>query len=103
MGERLGCGAHVVHLRRTAIGHLGVGDATPPEAIEPSSLRGVEDVLTHMPRVDVDAEAAARASNGRPIESDVASGEALVVGPDGAVGVFAAAEGMLRPVTVLGR
>jgi hypothetical protein len=63
----------------------------------------VEDVLTHLPRVDVGAEAADSARTGRSIDTERAPGDVLVVGPDGAVGVFASGEGVLRPVTVLGR
>jgi tRNA pseudouridine55 synthase len=101
LGDRLGCGAHVRHLRRTAIGALSVDDACAPEDLRASKIRSVEDVLAHLPRVDVDLEAAAAARNGRTIASTV-EGEALVVGPQGAVGVFEGREGTLRPVTVLG-
>jgi len=103
VGERLGCGAHVVHLRRTAIGHLSVQDAVALDAVDPGSLRAVEDVLTHLPRVDVDADRAVLARNGRSIEAHATGDNVLVCGPDGAVGVFAPTDGLLRPVTVLGR
>jgi tRNA pseudouridine55 synthase len=102
VGERLGCGAHVAHLRRTAIGHLHVSDAVLPEAISPRCVRCVEDVLTHLGRIDVDAETASRAANGRTFEADAPDGVVVVCGPAGAVGVFEATDGMLRPRTVLG-
>lgn len=101
LGDRLGCGAHVRHLRRTAIGDLSVDDACAPGDLAASEIRPVEDVLAHLPRVDVDPEDAAAARNGRTIASTV-EGETLVVGPEGAVGVFEGREGILRPVTVLG-
>lgn len=103
VGEQLGCGAHVVTLRRSAIGHLDVDDAVTPDEVDASKLASVEDVLTHLPRADVDASTAERAGMGQRVEADVPAGEVLVVGPDGAVGVFDAADGILRPVTVLGR
>jgi tRNA pseudouridine55 synthase len=102
VGDRLGCGAHVAHLRRTAIGDLTVRDAVRQEKLGADVVRSVEDTLVHMPRVDVDADRAALARNGRAIEAEAADGEVLVVGPHGAVGVFEAAAGILRPSTVLG-
>lgn len=103
IGEKLGCGAHVAHLRRTGIGHLDVRDAVTPDAIEMSSVRPVETVLTHMPSARVDADSAALARNGRPLAIDAPEGDVLVCGPEGAVGVFRRRDGILRPVTVLGR
>lgn len=103
VGERVGCGAHVVTLRRTAIGHLAVSNATTPEELGPADVRRVEDVLAHLPHIDVDESTATRARSGQRIEARSASGEVLVVGPDGVVGVFTATNGVLRPLTVLGR
>lgn len=103
VGDRLGCGAHVVTLRRSAIGHLDVSDAVALEALDPSKIRPVEAVLTHLPRVDIDAPTAERARAGQRIELDVGGDEILLVAPDGAVGVFSSGDGFLRPVTVLGR
>lgn len=102
IGERLGCGAYVERLRRTAIGHLEVTDAVPPDGVGPDTVRTIERILVHLRRVDVGAETSTRARHGRPVPSDVPSGLVLLCGPDGAVGVFEAGEGMLRPVTVLG-
>ncbi len=103
VGDRLGCGAHVVHLRRIGIGHLAVIDAVPLEALEKAELVPTEHVLSHLPRIDVDELMAGQAGNGRAIPSDVAGERVLVCGPDGVVGVFAAVDGQLKPVTVLGR
>jgi tRNA pseudouridine55 synthase len=103
VGDRLGCGAHVVALRRTAIGHLSVGDARTVDAIAVSDLKPVEDVLTHLSRIDVDDSTAERAQAGQRVGADAPAGEVLVVGPQGAVGVFQSGDGFLRPVTVLGR
>jgi tRNA pseudouridine55 synthase len=103
VGEKLGCGAHVAHLRRTAIGHLDVRDAIGPDEVCARSLQRVEDVLKHYVRVDVDAPTAGRARNGRAIDAaGTPDGRTVVCGPDGAVGVFEAAAGVLRPLTVLG-
>lgn len=103
VGETLGCGAHVVTLRRTAIGHLRVEDAVVPDAIDPEALMPVAAALAHLPRVDLDAETARRARFGQRVEAagGPSDGEVLVCGPDGPVGVFRAERGILRPVTVL--
>lgn len=103
VGEKLACGAHVVHLRRTAIGHLDVADAVPADSVDAGIVRPVEEVLTHIPRMDVDAETAQRARNGRAIAGRVGDEEVLVCGPEGAIGIFASDDGLLRPRTVLGR
>jgi tRNA pseudouridine55 synthase len=102
VGEVLGCGAHVAHLRRTAIGDLTVREATRLEKLDEVKLRSVEDTLSHLPRVDIDAEAEALARNGRRIELQAPVGDVLVVGPSGAVGVFESRDGILRPSTVIG-
>lgn len=102
LGDALGCGAHVAHLRRTAIGDLSVRDAVRPEKVEAAFVRPVEDVLTHLPRVDVDDATAVDAGHGKQIAVPAADGACLVVGPNGAVGVFEARDGILRPSTVIG-
>jgi tRNA pseudouridine55 synthase len=102
LGDALGCGAHVEHLRRTSIGDLDAKDATQLDKLDPAVLRPVEEVLVHLPRVDIDEEAEAAARNGRAIDGATTTGEHLVVGPHGVVGVFEARDGRLRPVTVLG-
>jgi len=102
LGDRLGCGAHVAHLRRTAIGHLRVQDASELGRVEPSLLRPVEDVLTHLVRLDVDAASAAAGRDGKNDASQLPDGDVLVVGPQGAVGVFEGAGGVLKPRTVVG-
>jgi tRNA pseudouridine55 synthase len=102
LGDALGCGAHVEHLRRVAIGELNATDAVRIDELGPHHLRGVEDVLTHLLRTDVDADMEKLARNGRPVAVHAPDGETLVVGPGGVVGVFEARGGVLKPVTVLG-
>ena len=102
VGDVLGCGAHVAHLRRTAIGDMTAREATKVDALSLDAVRRTEDVLAHMQRVDVDQATAVLARNGRTFEASAADGEVLVVGPNGAVGVFEATNGTLRPITVIG-
>lgn len=101
LGDRLGCGAHVETLRRTRIGHLDVAEAVGLDDLGPGAVLPVERGLAHLERVEVDAETARRAGHGQRVEGRTAEGEVLVVGPEGAVGVFEGEDGMLRPVTVL--
>jgi tRNA pseudouridine55 synthase len=102
IGDRLGAGAHVQSLRRTAIGSLSVADAIELDAITPEAVRGVADVLADLPHVEVDADDAVRARNGVKLPADIDDGDVLLIGPSGAIGVFNAKDGILRPVTVLG-
>jgi tRNA pseudouridine55 synthase len=102
LGDALGCGAHVEHLRRIAIGDLTAREAVKLHNLDQTALRSVEDVLVHLPRVEIDADRETLARNGRTLEATTEDGEHLVVGPSGAVGVFEARAGVLRPVTVLG-
>jgi tRNA pseudouridine55 synthase len=102
VGDVLGCGAHVEHLRRIAIGELSVRDATKVDRIDVSALRPVEEVLRHIPVVRVDAQATIDARNGKSIEAAASDGEVLLMGPAGPVGVFRARDRRLTPITVLG-
>lgn len=102
IGERLQVGAHVQELRRTAIGSLAVEDAIGLDAITPEAIRSVADTLGDLPHVAIGADDAGRARNGVKLPTDVADGDVLLIGPAGAVGVFNAKDGILRPVTVLG-
>jgi len=102
VGTKLGCGAHVAHLRRVRIGQFDVADSVKLDALDAGRVLPIATALGHLPQLDVDAETAALARNGRTIAAEVADGETLVVGPGGAVGVFEARDGFLKPVTVVG-
>jgi tRNA pseudouridine55 synthase len=72
IGERLGCGAHLVALRRTAVGVLGIDDATALEGLEPLELAArrallspVDALLSSLPRVELDGTAATRFLHGQ--------------------------------------
>jgi len=74
VGDELGCGAHLVELRRTAIGPFTVGDASPPG--RPGPLLSVETAVAHL------------ASVGLPEAEAVAAGHGRVLGPAGIVGPY---------------
>ncbi len=79
LGRRLGTGAHLTRLERTAIGPVRLDDAIrPSELDDPESVRRALisplDALAHLPRVDVGPEDAVRLEQGRrvPIPSGAA-------------------------------
>jgi tRNA pseudouridine55 synthase len=77
LGERLGTGAHLEALRRTAVGDLTVADALPLDAAEhdpataAARLVPLSRMLTHLPALTLDGDSVRRAVQGR----DVAGGE----------------------------
>jgi tRNA pseudouridine55 synthase len=87
VGRTLGCGAHLVRLRRTTIGSFRVEDAHPPGA---GTLEPVERAVEHLPGVRLDPEEARAASHGRPL------GPAGVVGPDAVFDPYNALVGIYR-------
>ena len=85
LGERLGVGAHLIALRREAIGSLLVEEAVTPEQLGPSAVLPAHTVLRHLPQVDLDEAASIAVSHGRA----VADGrEAGWRGSSPAVGLF---------------
>jgi tRNA pseudouridine55 synthase len=101
VGRRLGSGAHLTGLRRTAIGPFAVEDAEPPEAARPLPI---ERAVAHLPRLPLETEEAKAASHGRPL------GPAGIEGPYGVfdaegrlIGVYRDRGAMARPEVILGR
>jgi len=101
VGRSLGCGAHLVRLRRTAIGSFLVEDARPPGE---ATLQPLEHAVRHLPGIRLEREEARAASHGRPL------GPAGIVGPyavfdpeDALVGVYRDEGAMARPEVILPR
>ena len=72
LGERLGTGAHLTYLERTAIGPHRLDDAISPSELEnPERVRRALisplDAISHLPRIDVSAEEAVQLERGRSI------------------------------------
>ena len=83
IGQALGCGAHVVELRRTAIKQLDVEDAVTLEELlalgEESSeldqfLRPIDCLVQHLPRVSVSRDDANKLKNGQRVTLKTVSG-----------------------------
>jgi tRNA pseudouridine55 synthase len=87
VGARLGCGAHLARLRRTAVGPFRVEDATPPD--DPGPALPVEVAVGHLPAVDLDREEARAAAHGRPLAPAGIAGPYRVLDPEGRlVGIY---------------
>lgn len=81
LGERLGCGAHLTALRRTAVGALTLASACTLEALDAldetlreTRLLPPDALLRNLPRADLDAETALRFGHGNPVPFDAAGG-----------------------------
>ena len=100
VGASLSCGAHLVALRRTAIGPYAVDDAVgPDDAGEPLPLGAA---VGHLPRLDLDADEAVAASHGRPLGPAGLTGPYGVFGPDGRlIGVYEDDGPRARPQVIL--
>jgi tRNA pseudouridine55 synthase len=99
VGAALGCGAHLVALRRTAIGHLLVGEATAPD--DPVLLPASRAVA-HLPTIGVDADEAVAVSHGRVLGPAGIGGPHAVVDRDGRLLAIYEDDGpRSRPLVVL--
>jgi tRNA pseudouridine55 synthase len=100
VGAALSCGAHLVALRRTAIGPYAVDDAVAPDdAGEPLPI---DAAVGHLPRLDLDVEEALAASHGRPLGPAGLSGPYGVFGPNGRlIGVYEDEGPRARPQVIL--
>jgi tRNA pseudouridine55 synthase len=101
VGRSLGCGAHLVRLRRTAIGSFLVEDARPPGQ---GALEPVERAVRHLPGIRLEREEARAASHGRPLGPAGIVGAYAVFDPeDVLVGVYRDEGAMGRPEVILPR
>jgi tRNA pseudouridine55 synthase len=108
LGERLGCGAHLAALCRTATGGFELDRAIALErleALEPAQRRQwllpVHVLTGHLPRIDVDEAGGEHFLHGRPIPAPSgATGVHAVYAGDRLLGVAQALEGSARPLRV---
>ena len=101
LGEALSVGAHLTALRRESIGSLRVDDALPLAALVPTTRPWpLGAVLSHLPRVLLDAAGRVDIGHGRPVRGVTAGTVVLADESD----VIAVAEGdgeWIRPTVVL--
>ena len=95
LGERLGCGAHLVALRRLRTGALDVADAVPLDVLEAAApaaraawLRPPDTLLQRLPRVELPEALAGRFIQGQRLVLDTALRAPLDGAPPGPVRVY---------------
>src|SRR5471032_1817069 len=112
IGEMLGCGAHLVALRRTGVGALTLEHAVTLDALAEATpdtrdswLQPVDALLSTFPAVHLDADATRRFCQGQRLKlSDIADAPALAdrvrvyaLEDQRLLGVARAGEGVLAP------
>ncbi len=106
LGDRLGVGAHLIALRREAIGSIGVDQAVPLADVSPADLRPARTILSHLPAVDLDEAGRREVLHGRRVEAPGERGsgaEVALLWEGELVAVAREASGLLRPAVVLGQ
>ena len=84
LGKALGCGAHLVGLRRTEVGHLTLEQAFTMDSIKQSLQESsnyilpVDALLQTLPHLTVDEQQAKRLEMGQRVPLNLPSVEALV-------------------------
>ncbi len=104
IGERLGCGAYLTALRRTAVGGLSVNDAVAPEAVAPSGGLDPARGLAHLEARPLTEHELPAVLHGRPVPRGPArgAGPVALLAPDGRLVAVARVGGSgLRPAVVL--
>ncbi|MGH9262739.1 MAG: tRNA pseudouridine(55) synthase TruB, partial [Acidimicrobiales bacterium] len=74
IGARLGCGAHLAALRRTAVGPLRLSDAIAPQAVTRAAVRDAAILVAHLPRRVVNGSERDAVLHGRPVKADPGPG-----------------------------
>jgi tRNA pseudouridine55 synthase len=97
IGKALGCGAHLIALERTASGPFNLGQAVSLDELASMDVSArthrllAPDVLVaHLPKIDLDKNAAQRLVQGRQVERPegvTGEGAARAYGPQGFLGV----------------
>src|ERR1700690_3732330 len=107
IGKTLGCGAHLIALERTASGSFSTAQTVSLETLE--SLRqevrmelllSPDVLVAHLPRLDVDAEAAQQLMQGKHVHTSADlpdPGMVRVYAPRGFLGLANSAGGKLVP------
>lgn len=100
-GESLGCGAHLVALRRTEVGPFRLGDALAAEDLTPSALRPIETLAGGWPRRDASVEEWTALRHGRPIHDAAAPGTVTLFVGGRLRGIGEMESGVLHPRVIL--
>jgi tRNA pseudouridine55 synthase len=104
LGEALGCGAHLVTLRRTRVGPWRVEEATPLAALAAGDvpLRDMAAAVPHLPARPLTTAEHALVRHGRPVPGEAAGGGPVALLVDGhLVAIAVPRDGALAPKVVL--
>ncbi len=103
VGRELGCGAHLLDLRRESVGPFGVEEAVSIADVTRSTrVRPSLEAVPHLPVLQVDEELQRRLAHGQPVEAVCeAEGPVAIVAANGLVAVALASQGRLKPKVVL--
>jgi tRNA pseudouridine55 synthase len=105
LGERIGCGAYLAALRRTAVGELSVAEAVAPDVVGPAGGLDPARGLAHLPSRPLTADELADVLHGRAVAPGAAAGgegPIALLAPDGRLVAVARPGGAgLRPAVVL--
>lgn len=103
IGERLGCGAYLTELRRTAVGDLSVDDAVGPDEVGPAGGLDPLRSLAHLPSRELTADEAAAVCHGRPLGAWAGGDGPVALVREGRLMAVArpGPGGALRPAVVL--
>jgi tRNA pseudouridine55 synthase len=102
VGERLGCGAHLAALTRTAVGPYRLEEARAPDDVTVADLRPVDGLVAGLPRRALAAPERDAIVHGRPIPAgDAAAGTVTLWDDATLVAVAEAAAGVLKPRVVV--
>ena len=107
IGAALGCGAHLIALQRTASGAFALDQAVSLETLESlgqearlALLLAPDVLVAHLPRLEVDAEAARQLMHGKHISNSADlpdQGMVRVYAPPGFLGLASSTNGTLVP------
>jgi tRNA pseudouridine55 synthase len=103
IGAALGCGGHLVALRRTAVGPFRLEDAVAPAAADPAHLMSPGVLVRHLERRDVDAVERDAVVHGRWIAAagDATASPVAMFAGETLVAVADRAGDVLKPRVVL--
>ena len=102
LGEALGVGAHLISLRREAIGPFEVAAAVPLDEVSVASpLLSPAALLAHLPAVELSAAEATDVGHGRQVAREGAAGRARLMVGGALEAVGEARETGWQPIVVL--
>jgi tRNA pseudouridine55 synthase len=102
VGDVLGCGGHLVALRRTRVGPFALGDAVAAEALSPARLLDPEVLVAGLPRRDLTAAERDAVVHGRRLEGQKGQGQTVALFANGTLVAVAENDGeLLKPRVVV--